>query len=165
MLKPNSAGETGPQPGNAGALRVVILQGNRADAQELLGFFARRGDQVWQTNSTAEALDHLRRHKPHLLLVDLHQAGHDWVELLREARQKFPGTRPMVTNRYPDLAREMLAKEQGVRVLILTGNLSLSQRPTMNWKNSCSSMSWQRLKRSGQSLEARMRCALISFQR
>ncbi len=105
-------------PPTRGALRVVIVQSSAREADSLAGLVAHRNDQVWQTTRPAEALTLLARHKPNLLLVDLHLPGTDWLDLLRAARQAAPAPHVIVTNKYPDLRREILAREQGVQVFL-----------------------------------------------
>jgi CheY-like chemotaxis protein len=101
-----------------GGLRVVILQSSPKDAQQLAGFLVRRHDQAWQATRPGEALQLVQRHKPNILIVDLHLSGTDWLDLLRQVRSNHPTTRVIVTNKYPDLRREILAREQGVQVFL-----------------------------------------------
>src|SRR5688572_24939114 len=98
--------------------RAVIVQSTLKDAQTLAGFFNRRQDQLWTTVQPREALNLVQRHKADLLVVDLHLPGNDWLDLLRQVRQDYPATHVVVTNRLPDLRREILAKEQGVQVFL-----------------------------------------------
>ena len=98
--------------------RVVIVQSSAKDAQTLAGFFNRRQDQIWTTLNARDGLGLVQKHKADLLIVDLHLAGHDWLELLKQVRQDFPYTHVVVTNKLPDLRREILAKEQGVQVFL-----------------------------------------------
>jgi adenylate cyclase len=88
------------------------------EAQHLASFFSRRQDQVWLTVSAREAAALAQKHQADLLVVDLHLPGNDWLELLRQVRQDHPDTQVMITNRLPDLRREILAKEQGVQVFL-----------------------------------------------
>jgi len=99
-------------------LRVVIVQSAAKDAQTLAGFFNRRRDHAWQTTQPAEALALVQRQKPDLVVVDLHLPGTEWLDLLRQLRQAAPATRVIVTNKYPDLSREVLAREQGVQIFL-----------------------------------------------
>jgi len=99
-------------------LRVVIVQSAAKDARTLAGFFNRRRDHVWQTTQPAEALTLAQRQKPDLVMIDLHLPGTEWLDLLRQLRQAAPATRIIVTNKFPDLSREVLAKEQGVQIFL-----------------------------------------------
>ncbi|HVN54691.1 MAG TPA: adenylate/guanylate cyclase domain-containing protein [Anaerolineaceae bacterium] len=98
--------------------RVLILQSDRLVAQTLIRFFNRRGDQVWQTSSAEKAIASLPQVKPDLVLVDLHLPGNGWLDFLRLVHQESPQTQIIVTNKYPDFQRELLAKEQGASVFL-----------------------------------------------
>src|SRR5262245_64295664 len=116
-LAPATATETGSD-GAGAPLRVVIVQSITKDAQALAAFFNRRRDQVWQTTQVAEALSQINHQKPDLVMLDLHLPGSEWLTLLRYLRQHYPTIRVIVTNKYPDLSREVLAKEQGVQIFL-----------------------------------------------
>ena len=105
--------ESGREP-----LHVIIVQSVAKDSQLLASFFNKRRDHLWQTTQAAEALSLTKGQKPDLVIVDLHLPGTDWLSLLRKLRQDFPATRVIVTNKYPDLNREILAKEQGVQIFL-----------------------------------------------
>src|SRR5574338_133659 len=100
------------------ALRVVLIQSEMQSAQPLTRFFSQRGDEVWQAWELGQAWELLLQVKPHLILMDLHIASAEWVLFLRRVRQRLPETQVIMTNKYPDLQREMLAREQNVRVFL-----------------------------------------------
>ncbi|MGH2521823.1 MAG: cache domain-containing protein, partial [Anaerolineales bacterium] len=100
------------------ALRVLIVQSEAEAAQTLADLFARRGDEVIQAEEAAEVLLLTRRHLPDLLVMDLHLPGEDWLEALRYVRENHPDTKIILTNKYPDFRRELLAKEQGLNVFL-----------------------------------------------
>lgn len=100
------------------ASRVLIAQSDSNTASTLTEFFTKRGDAVRQTTSPAEILRLLEQHTPDLLLLDMHLPGEEWLMALREVRLRFPNTHVILTNRTPDFRRELLAKEQGVRVFL-----------------------------------------------
>lgn len=100
------------------ALRVVLIQSEMQTAQPLTRFFSQRGDEVWQSWELGKAWELVTQVKPDLILMDLHIAGAEWVPFLRRLRQTLPGTRVIMTNKYPDLQREILAREQNVHVFL-----------------------------------------------
>lgn len=110
-----------PPPDSAAAgspVRVVIVQSVTADAHALAAFFRGRQEQAWQTPRPAEALALVLRHKATLLFVDLHLPGAEWLDLLRDVQAQSPATHIIVTNKHPDLRREILAREAGVLVFL-----------------------------------------------
>jgi class 3 adenylate cyclase/ActR/RegA family two-component response regulator len=111
------ATEAQPEGGRA-PLRVVIVQTAAKDAAALAGFFSKRRDETWQTTQPAEALALAQRQKADLVIVDLHLPGSEWLSLLRLLRQELPATQVIVTNKYPDLSREVLARDQGVQIFL-----------------------------------------------
>lgn len=100
------------------ALRVVLIQSEMQSAQPLARFFTQRGDEVWQAWELTQASAMLEQVKPDLVLMDLHFAGSAWINFLRSTRQSFPATKIIMTNKYPDLQREMHAREHNVRVFL-----------------------------------------------
>ena len=100
------------------ALRVVLIQSEMQTAQPLTRFFSQRGDEVWQSWELGQAWELIQQVKPHLILMDLHIASPEWVVFLRRLRQRLPDTRVIMTNKYPDLQREILAREQNVQVFL-----------------------------------------------
>ena len=99
-------------------LRVVLVQSNMQSAQPLTRFFTQRGDEVWQAWELGQAWALVGQVKPHLLVMDLHFASDEWIQFLRRVRKFFPETRMIMTNQYPDLQRELLAREQNVQVFL-----------------------------------------------
>lgn len=95
---------------------VLIVQAGSKELQTLSGFFSRLNWQVWLAANGAEAQALLQQHAPALLVLDLHLP--DSLDVLRQTRQQLPQTKVIVTNKHPDLRREMQAKEQGVYVFL-----------------------------------------------
>ncbi len=97
----------------------VLLVQNDPQAMQVLGrFFHERGDEVWQTADLNQANMLLERHQPVYLLLDIHFPGNDWLLFLKHCRQRFPQLKIILTNKYPDLQREILASENGVAVFL-----------------------------------------------
>ena len=98
--------------------RVLLVQSDMRTAQPLLRFFKSRGDEVWQAWEIGQGLALLEQVRPDLLLMDLHFENGDWAGLLRQARANDPNMKVIMTNKYPDLQREMVARELGVKVFL-----------------------------------------------
>jgi class 3 adenylate cyclase/CheY-like chemotaxis protein len=107
-------------------LHVLLVQTEYPSVQVLERFFQERGDQTWATLSLEEAKGMLDEHKPDLMLLDLHFQDGDWLAFLKTARLHFPKLKIIITNKYPDLQREILASEHGVSTF-------LRQPFTRNW--------------------------------
>lgn len=100
------------------AIRVLIIQTDTRTSQPLLRYFKQRGDEVWQAWELGQAQALLGQVKPHLMLLDLHFSSEEWYAFLRGARLNFPAMKVIMTNKYPDLQRELKAREQGVQVFL-----------------------------------------------
>ena len=98
--------------------KVLIIQSNITSAKILVDFFSKRGDKVWLTTNIPHAFALFKNENPDLVILDLHMTGNQWLSLLNLIHQKNPDTQVIVTNKHPDLKREMLAKDQGVRVFL-----------------------------------------------
>jgi class 3 adenylate cyclase/CheY-like chemotaxis protein len=103
---------------NRMALKVLLIQSDTRAAQPLARYFKHRGDEVWQAWELGQAQALLEQTRPNLLLMDLHIPHQDWVTFLRNAVAFIPGLKVIMTNKYPDLQREMTARELGVQVFL-----------------------------------------------
>lgn len=100
------------------ALRVLLVQSDMQIAQPLARYFTQHGDEVWQAWELGQALALIDQVKPTLMLMDLHFASGEWQNFLRRIRHANPDIKVIMTNQYPDLQREMLAREQSVHVFL-----------------------------------------------
>lgn len=106
--------------------RILLLQSDPAAAQTLADYFSKRGDKVWQTKDVSKVIGFLDRIRPDIVFVDLHLEGNEWLDLMARLQHDYPNTGVIVTNKHPDLRRELLVKERGVKVF-------LRQPFTANW--------------------------------
>lgn len=98
--------------------RVLIIQQQAQAAQVLTRHFRNRGDQVWEAWEIAQAEALFKQIKPHLILLDLHFPGEVWLAFLRRIQTADPQIKVILTNQYPDVQREMLAKSIGFDVFL-----------------------------------------------
>ncbi len=99
-------------------MRVLLVQSDMRSTQPLVRFFKQRGDEIWQAWELGQAAGMLEQVKPELMLMDLHFPNQEWQTFLRNARAQNPGLDVIITNKYPDLQREMVARENGVQVFL-----------------------------------------------
>lgn len=99
-------------------IRVLLIQSEQSNPQLLAEYFEKKGDKVWRAADSAHARTLLRTVRPSLIFIDMHLPGSQMLELISFIRQNYPKTRIIITNRYPDLRQEFLAKEQGVQVFL-----------------------------------------------
>jgi adenylate cyclase len=100
------------------AQRVLIVQQQEQPAQALTRYFRSRGEQVWEAWELGHAEALFKQVKPHLILLDLHFPGDGWLGFLHRIRAADPKVRVILTNQYPDVQREMLAKSNGFYVFL-----------------------------------------------
>lgn len=98
--------------------KVLILQSEQKSAAGLERLFQARGDEAWPAQTLDQAQALLRQVRPDLLVMDLHFPGDDWRDFLRILRQNQPRLKIILTNRHPDLQREMWAQSQGLTVFL-----------------------------------------------
>jgi class 3 adenylate cyclase/CheY-like chemotaxis protein len=98
--------------------KVLLVQTDQSSIKLLRDYFLRRGDRVWLTEYPEKALKILENEQPDLAFVDLHLPEGAWLNLLTCLHKDYPQTSVIVTNKQPDLRRELLAKEQGVFVFL-----------------------------------------------
>lgn len=97
-------------------LNVLILHPDPRAAQPLTDFFTQRGDQVQWVANPAEVISPQGQTCPDLVVMNLHQD--DWKSLLARVRTCAPHAKLLLTSNYPDLPRELEAKELGARVFL-----------------------------------------------
>ncbi len=98
--------------------KVLLVQTDQASIKVLRDYFSRHSDRVWLTESPEKALTFLENERPDLVFIDLHLPETPWMNLLVRLRRNYPQTRVIITNKQPDVRRELLAKEQGVLVFL-----------------------------------------------
>lgn len=98
--------------------KVLLVQTDQASIKVLRDYFSRHSDRVWLTESPEKALKFLENERPDLVFIDLHLPETPWLNLLVRLRRDYPHTHVVITNKQPDLRRELLAKEQGVLVFL-----------------------------------------------
>jgi class 3 adenylate cyclase/DNA-binding response OmpR family regulator len=100
------------------SLRVLLVQSDTKAAQSLARFFTQRGDDFWQAWELGQALALIGQVKPEILIMDLHFDSSEWSSFIRKVRQLHPEIKFIMTNKYPDLQREILVREQNIRVFL-----------------------------------------------
>jgi class 3 adenylate cyclase/ActR/RegA family two-component response regulator len=95
-------------------MRVLLLQSEQQTMKNLNRFFKDRGDKIFSTSDLNQGTNALAQTHPHLLVLDMHFASSTWISFLRKTRQNYPDLKIILTNKYPDLQREMQAKELGI---------------------------------------------------
>lgn len=98
-------------------LRVLIIQSEPKDAQELTRFFKERGDEVWGAWNLGQADGLLDQIRPGLIVLDIHLPDSEWTNFLKRATQRT-GSQVIVTSRHPDMTREMMAQSAGVSAFL-----------------------------------------------
>jgi class 3 adenylate cyclase/CheY-like chemotaxis protein len=100
------------------AERVLILQIQPAAAKTLAAFFEKRGATVLLVDNGHQAIELLAGDQFDLTLIDLHLPGTECQDILFYLHRERPQTKVIVTNKYPDVRREFLAREQGVNIFL-----------------------------------------------
>ena len=98
--------------------RVLLVQSENEAAQTLARFFTDRGDEVWIAWDLGQATALLQQVAPDLLLLDLHFPGDDWMSFIRLGRATFANLKVILTNKHPDLQREIIARQNGLNVFL-----------------------------------------------
>ncbi|MCJ7624547.1 MAG: response regulator [Anaerolineaceae bacterium] len=98
--------------------RVLVVHKGLNAAQVLTNFFEERGYEVWHTSKIDEAQALVDLVRPNLMVLDLHLPGNDWLRLLEHVRQEYPGMKVIMTNATPDVHREFLAQQRGVKIFL-----------------------------------------------
>lgn len=98
--------------------KVLLVQTDQPSIKVLRDYFLRHSDRVWLTEYPEKALKILENEHPDLAIIDLHLPEAAWLNLLVGLQRDHPHTKVIITNKQPDLRRELLAKEQGAFVFL-----------------------------------------------
>ena len=100
------------------AQRVLLVQTETKAAQTLTRFFKEDGSETWKAWDLAQAETLLNELDFQFLLVDINFPANEWIGFLQRAQRKYPQCKIIITHKFPDLHREMLAREHGFAVFI-----------------------------------------------
>ncbi len=95
-------------------MRVIIIQTEEESAQTLHNLFVQRGDLVEIVLLARDFRHKFDENHYDLAVIDLHLPEKDLFQLLKYLRKKHPETLLIITNKYPDLERELEVKDYGV---------------------------------------------------
>ena len=98
--------------------RVVIITSDAETSIALEGYFSKRGVNSFTANGLSTGRELIQRYRPYLIFVDLHLKGSEWLDVIEFAMRENPEARTIVTNKHPDIRRELLAKQRGVTIFL-----------------------------------------------
>jgi len=99
-------------------LNTLIVQTEEQSTRLLLSVLKKNDFVLFDTNKIDEAKLVLEKNLIDLVFFDLHFAGEDWQNFLRWIKSNFPQTKVILTSKFPDLQREMIAQEMGIKVFL-----------------------------------------------
>ncbi len=100
------------------ALRVLIVQTEIQTARALSRLVKDKDNEVWEAWQLGQALALVKQVRPDVIFLDLHFPGDEWQNFIKQIKQLYPEVRLIMTNKHPDLKREMLAKQLGVSIFL-----------------------------------------------
>ena len=98
--------------------RVVIITSDAETSIALENYFSKRGVNSFTANGLSTGRELIQRYHPYLIFVDLHLKGSEWLDAISLIKKEIPGTRVIVTSKYPDIRRELLAKQRGATIFL-----------------------------------------------
>jgi len=99
-------------------MRVIIIQTEEDSAQTLRNLFVQRGDLVDVSLISGDIWRLFDEKRYDLAVVDLHLPEDVLFQLLKTLRKNHPDTRVIITNKYPDLERELDVKDYGIAFIL-----------------------------------------------
>jgi adenylate cyclase len=97
---------------------ILLVQSEPEAASSLVEYFRSRGAAVTLVHNAAEGMALLGELHPSLVVLDLHLEGNDWLQLIQWVQVRLPQSHILLTNKYPDLRRELMAKKIGCTVFL-----------------------------------------------
>jgi adenylate cyclase len=99
-------------------LRVLIVQTDNQSARALSRLVKNNETDVWEAWEFGQARELINQIKPEVVFFDIHFPGEEWQQFLKWISQNKPEINVIITNKHPDLQREMLAKELGFNTFL-----------------------------------------------
>jgi adenylate cyclase len=100
------------------ALKVLIVQTDSNATKTLAQLLKPYQAEISETRDLRQAELLTSQVQPELIFLDMHFPGKAWENYLRLLHLQFPKIKVIVTNRHPDLQREIYAREQGVAAIL-----------------------------------------------
>lgn len=97
---------------------VIIITSDAETSQALEGFFSKRGVNYFAASGFTTARKLIQQYRPELIFVDLHLKQSEWLDSIDFARKESPESKIIVTNKYPDVHRELLARQHGASAFL-----------------------------------------------
>lgn len=89
--------------------RILIVDDEKNLTTALDSFFQSKGHDIYIANSGESALDFLKKEKVDLVLLDLSMPGVDGIEVAKNVRKSYPGTRLLILTAYSEEYKQKLA--------------------------------------------------------
>ncbi|MBI4052238.1 MAG: response regulator [Elusimicrobia bacterium] len=91
--------------------RILVVDDEESVRQVLARFLTRKGFSVFTAGDGPEALDLIKKERPHLMLLDVRMPGMDGMQVLRSAREldKEIGILVATAVSDVDLAKQMMS--------------------------------------------------------
>lgn len=99
-------------------MRVIIVQAEKDSAQTLHDLFVQRGDLVDISLISGDIGRLFDENRYDLAVVDIHLPEDVLFQLLKTLRENHTDTKVIITNKYPDLERELDVKDYGIDVIL-----------------------------------------------
>ncbi|RQW80606.1 MAG: HAMP domain-containing protein, partial [Geobacter sp.] len=99
-------------------LNTLIVQTEEQSTRLLLSVLKKNEFELFDTSQVDEAKIILDKNPVDLVFFDLHYAGEEWQNFLRWIKINHPLTKVILTSKFPDLQREMIAQDMGIKVFL-----------------------------------------------
>ncbi len=99
-------------------LNTLIVQTEEQSTRLLLGVLKKNDFGLFDTSQVDEAKIILEKNPIDIVFFDLHYPGEEWQNFLRWIKLNHPLAKVILTSKFPDLQREMIAQEMGIKVFL-----------------------------------------------
>jgi len=99
-------------------MKFLVVQDEIEFAQNLVGIIHQLGNSNASICEIESAPEFIESNKPDVVILDLHLPQHLLTSLLAFVQDNYPEIRIIISNRFPDLSRELEVKEYGVQLFL-----------------------------------------------
>jgi len=98
--------------------QVLLISDDQNMMKGIVDYFNQRGSETYITNQLDDVRAFMVKVHPELIFIDLHLHEELFFSAIKLTRKILPNSKIIITNEYPEIRKEILAKQNGARIFL-----------------------------------------------